>query len=357
MHSPIPVYVSVEGAPGLSSLSNLLVVLLLIGSGWLARAAWRDRYWRENARQLWRRRPIALVTLALFVGIGVLDSIGWVGGGGTAAEDTVAALRSRTLIDRLFQPEGFTEASYSAPLAAVSFYGGQPLKHPGKHLLGTDILGRDVVYRAFKGVRVALLIGGFTSLIVIPIALLFGVSAGYFGKRIDDAVFFVMTVLASVPSLLLLIALIMVMGRGTVQVCVALGITGWVHFCRIARGETLKLREAEFVDAARALGVSDLTIIRRHVLPNIAHLIIITFALSFTGLVLAETILSYLGIGLDGSWGQMIDQARNELSRTPIIWWNLTGASVGLFALVLAVNMIADALRDIIDPRTRREGQ
>ena len=357
MHSPIPVYVSVEGAPGLSSLSNLLVVLLLIGSGWLARAAWRDRYWRENARQLWRRRPIALVTLALFVGIGVLDLIGWVGGGGTAAEDTVAALRSRTLIDRLFQPEGFTEASYSAPLAAVSFYGGQPLKHPGKHLLGTDILGRDVVYRAFKGVRVALLIGGFTSLIVIPIALLFGVSAGYFGKRIDDAVFFVMTVLASVPSLLLLIALIMVMGRGTVQVCVALGITGWVHFCRIARGETLKLREAEFVDAARALGVSDLTIIRRHVLPNIAHLIIITFALSFTGLVLAETILSYLGIGLDGSWGQMIDQARNELSRTPIIWWNLTGASVGLFALVLAVNMIADALRDIIDPRTRREGQ
>ena len=357
MHSPIPVYVSVEGHQALSSLSNLLVVLLLIGSGWLARAAWRDRYWRENARQLWRRRPIALVTLALFVGIGVLDSIGWVGGGGTAAEDTVAALRSRTLIDRLFQPEGFTEASYSAPLAAVSFYGGQPLKHPGKHLLGTDILGRDVVYRAFKGVRVALLIGGFTSLIVIPIALLFGVSAGYFGKRIDDAVFFVMTVLASVPSLLLLIALIMVMGRGTVQVCVALGITGWVHFCRIARGETLKLREAEFVDAARALGVSDLTIIRRHVLPNIAHLIIITFALSFTGLVLAETILSYLGIGLDGSWGQMIDQARNELSRTPIIWWNLTGASVGLFALVLAVNMIADALRDIIDPRTRREGQ
>jgi len=338
----------------LSSLSNALVIVLLLAGGWLLRGIARDRFWRENAVQLWRRRPIAVVALGLFVLIGLADSIAWIGGGG---DDEVAALRSRTLIDRAFQPEGFTEASYSAPLAAVSFYGGQPLKHPGKHLLGTDILGRDVVYRAFKGVRVALLIGGFTSLIVIPIALLFGVSAGYFGKRIDDAVFFVMTVLASVPSLLLLIALIMVMGRGTVQVCVALGITGWVHFCRIARGETLKLREAEFVDAARALGVTDLSIIKRHVLPNIAHLIIISFALSFTGLVLAETILSYLGIGLDGSWGQMIDQARNELSRTPIIWWNLTGASVALFALVLAVNVIADALRDIIDPRTRREGQ
>jgi peptide/nickel transport system permease protein len=334
----------------------MLAILLLAGAIWLVRIVSRDRYWRENASQLWRRRPIAIITLALFVGIGLMDSIGWVGGG-TLGDDDVAALRSRTLIDRLFQPERLIEASYSAPLASVSFYGGQPLKHPGKHLLGTDILGRDVVYRTAKGVRVALLIGGFTSLIVIPIALLFGVSAGYFGKRIDDAVFFLMTVLASVPSLLLLIALVMVMGRGTLQVCVALGITGWVHFCRIARGETLKLREAEFVDAARALGVSDLTIIRRHVLPNIAHLIIITFALSFTGLVLAETILSYLGIGLEGSWGQMIDQARNELSRTPIIWWNLTGASLGLFALVLAVNMIADALRDIIDPRTRREGQ
>jgi peptide/nickel transport system permease protein len=137
------------------------------------------------------------------------------------------------------------------------------------------------------------------------------------GRHADDLqyslVFFVMSVLASVPSLLLLIALIMVLGRGTLQVCLALGITGWVSFCRLARGETLKLREADYVDAARALGVSDTKIIMRHILPNIAHLIIITFALSFTGLVLSETILSYLGIGLEGSWGQMIDQARNEL--------------------------------------------
>jgi len=147
----------------------------------------------------------------------------------------------------------------------------------------------------------------------------------------------------------------MALGKGTVQVCVALGVTGWVHFCRIARGETLKLREADFVAAARVLGVREGTIIRRHILPNIAHLIIVTFALSFTALVLSETILSYLGIGLDGSWGQMIDQARNELSRTPVIWWNLAGASIALFTLVLAVNIIADAMRDIIDPRTRRE--
>ena len=336
-------------------VSNSIVVLLVAGGIWLARRLARNRFWRESAIELWRRRRLAIVVLAIFVSIALLDSISWVGGARDG--DGLAAFRPRTIIDRIFQPETFKETSYSAPLASVAFYGGQPLRYPGAHLLGTDILGRDVVYRALKGARVALLIGAFTSLLVIPIALLFGVSAGYFGRRIDDGVFFLITVLASVPSLLLLIALIMALGRGTLQVCIALGVTGWVQFCRIARGETLKLREADYVDAARALGVSDMKIIVRHILPNIAHLIIITFALSFTGLVLSETILSYLGIGLEGSWGQMIDQARNELSRTPIIWWNLAGASVLLFTLVLAVNLIADAMRDIADPRTRREGQ
>jgi peptide/nickel transport system permease protein len=337
----------------LAWVSNGVVVLLVLAAVWLGRWVSRNRFWRENAIELWRRRRLSIVVIAIYVAIGLLDSIAWVSGASEGA--SVAAFRSRTIIDRIFEPETFKESSYSAPLAKTSFYGAQPLEHPGAHLLGTDLLGRDVVYRTLKGMRVALLIGGLTSLVVIPIALFFGVTAGYYGSRVDDAVFFVMAVLASVPSLLLLIALVMVLGRGTVQVCVALGVTGWVHFCRIARGETLKLRESEFVTAARGLGVSDIRIIMRHVLPNIAHLIIITFALSFTALVLSETILSYLGIGLDGSWGQMIDQARNELSRTPVIWWNLAGASVALFVLVLSVNVIADAMRDIIDPRTRRE--
>jgi peptide/nickel transport system permease protein len=336
----------------LLAISNVIVALLLIGTVAATRAVSRDRFWRENATELWRRRKLAIAVIGLYLVIAILDSISWVSGPGS---EPLRSDKPRTIVDRILQPERLNEASYSAPLAKSSFYGGQPLLHPGVHLLGTDILGRDVVYRTLKGVRVALLIGGLTSFVVIPIALLFGVSAGFFGRRVDDAVFFVMTVLASVPSLLLLIALIMALGKGTVQVCVALGVTGWVHFCRIARGETLKLREADFVSAARALGVSEGRIIRRHILPNIAHLIIITFALSFTALVLSETILSYLGIGLEGSWGQMIDQARNELSRTPVIWWNLAGASIALFTLVLAVNMIADAMRDIIDPRTRRE--
>ena len=333
-------------------ISNITVLALIAGFVVLVRHVRRDKFWRESSAKLWRRRPLSISIVGLYICIALLDSIGW--SETPIAADETSTFGFRSVIDRVFQPHKLKESSYSAPLAAVTFYGSKPLKNPGQHLLGTDLLGRDVLYRSLKGIRVALLIGGLTSLIVIPVALFFGVSSGYFGGRIDDVVFFIMTILASIPNLLLLIALIMVLGAGTVQVCVALGVTGWVHFCRITRGEALKLREASYVEAARTLGVSNVGIIFRHILPNLSHLVIITFALLFTGMVLSETVLSYLGIGLTGSWGQMIDQARNELSRTPIIWWNLAGASIALFTLVLCVNLIADSLRDILDPRTRR---
>jgi peptide/nickel transport system permease protein len=311
--------------------------------------------WRQAARDLGRRRPLALGVVAAFAGIALLDSVAWVGGTGVTGEGDVVALHEpRSVIDRLF-PTDFQERSYSAPLATHEFYGGAPLRYPRRHLLGTDILGRDVLHLTLKGTRAAFLIGGLTSLIVIPLALVFGVSAGYFGGRTDDAVFFVMSTLASMPSLLLLIALIMALGRGTVQVCVALGVTSWVGFCRVVRGETLKLRELDYVQAARALGVSEVRIILRHVIPNLTHLVVITFVLLFSGLVLSEAILSWLGIGIDGSWGQMIDQARDELARDPVIWWNLGAASIALFTLILVVNLVGDALRDVLDPRTSRE--
>jgi peptide/nickel transport system permease protein len=333
-------------------ISNLVVAALFAGSVALGVAVRRNRLWREAARELGRRRPFALGVIGLFVAVALLDSVAWVGGVETG-EDVVAARKAQSVIDRAFL--GFQEKSYSAPFASVEFYGAAPLAHPGRHPLGTDILGRDVLYLTLKGARVALLIGGLTSLITIPLALLFGVSAGYFGGRIDDVVFFVMSTLASMPGLLLLIALIMAMGRSTLSVCIALAVTGWVGFCRLTRGETLKLRELDYVQAARALGVSEPRIIFRHILPNLMHLVVVTFVLMFSGLVLSEAILSWLGIGVDGSWGQMIDRARDELSRDPVIWWNLSAAGVALFVLLLAVNFVGDAVRDILDPRTLRE--
>lgn len=336
-------------------VSNVTVVAIVAGSAALGWRLSKSVVWREAGRELLRRRPVATGVVALYVMVALLDSISWVGRSDVGkGGNTVALHKPTTVIDRLF-PADFDERSYSAPFAQNEFYGGAPLRYAGRHPLGTDILGRDVLHLALKGARVALLIGAFTSVIVIPLALLFGVSAGYFGRRIDDVVFFIMSTLASMPGLLLLIALIVVLGRGTLQVCLALGVTSWVGFCRVVRGETFKLRELEYVQAARALGLADVRIILRHVLPNLMHLVVITFVLLFSGLVLSEAVLSWLGIGIDGSWGQMIDQARDELSREPIIWWNLTAAAAALFGLILAVNVVGDAVRDVLDPRTLRE--
>ena len=208
-------------------ISNLVVVAMLVGAVGVARAIRRDRLWLEASRDQVRRRPVARVVFALYLVVALGDSVRWV------------AHEARSPIDRLFA--GSQEKSYSAPFAKVEFYGGAPLEHPGKHPLGTDVLGRDCLYLLLKGARVALLIGGVTSLIAIPLALLFGVSAGFVGGKVDDAVFFVMSTLASMPALLLVIALVMALGRGTLQVCIALGVTSWVNFCRMSRGETFSV--------------------------------------------------------------------------------------------------------------------
>jgi len=318
-------------------LSNIVTVVLLVGVALVVRLVRRQRLWNEAAQHLWSRRKFAIMIVGVYLVIGLLDSVAWKGG---VPEGAVGVLpnASLTLIDRAFI--GTKEASYSAPFADAEFYGEAPLRQPGTHVLGTDILGRDVFYLTLKGARVALLIGGLTSLIAIPLALLFGVGAGYFGGRFDDFVFFLISTLA--------------MGRDTFSVCVALGVTSWVGFCRLSRAETLKLRELDYVSAARALGVHEFRIVTRHILPNLAHLIVITFVLMFSGLVLSEVVLSWLGIGVDGSWGQMIDGARNELSREPVIWWNIAAAGSALFGLILAVNIVGDGIRDVLDPRTQK---
>jgi peptide/nickel transport system permease protein len=136
--------------------------------------------------------------------------------------------------------------------------------------------------------------------------------------------------------------------------CFILGVTSWTGLCRLLRGETLKLRELEYIQAAQAFGVSDLRIIARHILPNLMHIVIIALVMDFSSLVLAEAVLSYVGIGVDPtmiSFGTMINNARMELAREPMVWWSLAAAFVFMFILVLAANLFADAVRDAFDPR------
>ncbi|HZP82560.1 MAG TPA: ABC transporter permease [Chthonomonadaceae bacterium] len=328
-------------------LSNLIPVLVVVVLVWALVRARRAPLWAEAYRRLGRNHiaMAALAVICLYGLVAFLDSLSWKD---SRNDDP------KSVIDRVFaRPK---ERTYSAPCATMTT--GEPHPRPlkGWHLLGTDGVGDDVLYRTLKGCRTAVIIGGFTSLIVTPLALFFGMLAGYFGKRVDDAVQYTYTVLVSIPDILLLIALLLVLGRGLPQLCIALGITSWVGLCRLVRGETLKHRDREYVRAARALGVSHGRILLRHILPNLLPVVIISVTLGFSGLVLSESILSYLGIGVGpevGSWGNMIDAARMELAREPIIWWNLTAASVALFILVLAFNIFGDALRDAIDPRLR----
>lgn len=312
-------------------------------------SAGKQPLWAEAYRRL--RRNVVAIIAASIIGIygliAVLDSLG------TTDKKSQTFV---TLLDRIAQRE--QERTYSAPMGTMTTGEPKPqkLKEPGTHILGTDGTGQDVFYRTLKGARTAFIIGGLTTLIATPLALLFGLAAGYYGKAVDDAIQYLFSVLASIPSILLQIALVLVLGKGIFQICIALGITSWVGLCRLTRGETLKHRDREYVRAAKALGVSDFRLLTRHILPNLLPVVIISVTLGFSGLILSEAILSYLGIGVDaemGSWGNMIDAARDELARDPVIWWNLTSASVALFILVLAFNLLGDALRDAVDPRLR----
>ncbi len=245
---------------------------------------------------------------------------------------------------------------------------------PHYHVLGTDKVGQDVLYLSLKSIRTGLLIGSLTTLIMLPFALALGIAAGYFGGRIDDAIQYLYTTLNSIPGVLLIAAAVLVVqvqieahaemfntaaARSDVRLlalCAILGVTGWTGLARLLRAEALKLRELEFVQAARAFGVTDARILLRHLLPNVMHLVLITVVIDFSGLVLAEAVLSYVGVGVDPgmiSFGNMINGARLELAREPVVWWQLAAAFVFMFVLVLAANLFADQVRDALDPKSR----
>lgn len=246
------------------------------------------------------------------------------------------------------------------------------------HLFGTDKVGQDVLYLALKGVRTGLVIGALTTLVMLPFAITLGLSAGFFRGWIDDAIQYLYTTLSSVPGVLLIASAVLILQvymdkhadafasiaeRADMRLlflCIILGMTGWIGLCRLLRGETLKIRELEYVQAATALGVSNRAILFRHILPNVMHIVLIAVVLDFSGLVLAEAVLSYVGIGVDPamiSWGNMINSARLEMAREPVVWWSLSAAFIFMFGLVLSANIFSDGVRDAFDPRLRgRQG-
>ena len=244
----------------------------------------------------------------------------------------------------------------------------------GYHVLGTDRVGTDVLYQALKSIRTSLVIGTLTTLVLLPLGVGAGIAAGYFKRRVDDAVQYVYTTLSSIPAVLLIAASVLMVqvyvdthpalfptsaqraDFRLLSLCAILGAVGWTSLARLVRGESLKLAELDYVQAAHAFGVTHTRVLARHILPNVAHIIVITLVLEFSSLVLAEAVLSYIGVGVDPStisFGTMINAARLEMARDPMVWWSLAAAFVFMLALVLAANLFADAVRDGFDPRVR----
>ena len=243
------------------------------------------------------------------------------------------------------------------------------------YVLGTDKVGEDVLYKSIKSIRTGILIGTLTTIVMLPFAVFLGIFAGYIGGYVDDIIQYIYTTLNSIPSVLLIASAILMlqvyMSNNPLEfeniyeradlrlffLCMILGLTSWTGLCRLLRGESMKLREVEYVQASQTFGLKKMSIIVRHIIPNIMHIVIITIVLDFSALVLAEAVLSYVNIGVDPttySWGNMINAARLEMSREPIVWWSLFSAFLFMFALVLFANLFSDVVREAFDPKASK---
>jgi peptide/nickel transport system permease protein len=264
------------------------------------------------------------------------------------------------------------KSAYITFTLLLMFFGWMYVMSFFYHVLGTDKVGGDVLYASLKSIRTGVLIGTLTTLVTLPLAVVLGVSAGYFRGWVDDAIQYLYTTLSSIPGVLLIAAGVLMMQvvmdqhtdwfASTLErsdlrllfLIMILGVTSWTSLCRMVRAETLRIAKMDYVTAARAFGVGRARIMLRHIVPNLMHIILISVVLDFSGLVLAEAVLSYVGVGVDPtmySWGNMINQARLEMAREPMVWWSLFASFIFMFVLVLAANLFSDRVQHVLDPR------
>lgn len=231
--------------------------------------------------------------------------------------------------------------------------GAEYLPPSTKHLFGTDFMGRSVFKKIIKGTQVAMSVGLIVALMSLTLGVVLGCLAGYFGGMVDATIIWGCNILDAIPSLILLIAISFIFNGRTLAVYIGLCMTNWVNLCRLIRGEVMRHKEKEYIQAATAIGAGHYRKMFIHIFPNIQHIAIIQFSLIFQIAIKTEVVLSYLGIGIQGlpSWGCMIDQAKSELLRG--CWWQLAFATLAMFFIVLALNILSDALRDATDPKLK----
>ncbi len=265
--------------------------------------------------------------------------------------------------DRLALASMIVIAIYTiiAILATFNIIGGDWAKEVGPsyaapswdYIFGTDIFGRSVFAKTIKGTQIAMSIGLFTALISTVIGVFLGAIAGYFGGLVDEIIVWFYTTFASIPGIMKLVAIAFILGKGLLAIYLALGLSNWVHLCRLVRGEVIRHKDREYVQAASAIGGGHFRKLFKHILPNVFHIVIIQFSLQFQTAIKSEVILSYLGLGAQSlpSWGTMINDSKLELARD--VWWQLGAATLAMLVVVLAFNILGDALRDALDPKLK----
>ncbi len=284
-----------------------------------ARAGSRSRAWRRFALN-----PAALAGMViLVVVIGAALAAPWV-----APHDPA----KQSLLRR------FTPPVWQA--------GGNPA-----YPLGTDQVGRDVLSRIIHGARISLLVGVCAVIVSLIVGVTAGLVSGFVGGKVDSVIGTLVDVNLSFPQILLALAFVAALGPSLVTIIVVLGFTGWERYTRVVRAEVMALREKEFVEAARAIGVGRLRIVVRHVLPNTMSSIVVMSTLQVAQAILAEAALSFLGVGSGRAyptWGQMISLGRDFVT---VAWWLPTLPGLAILLTVLAINLVGDRLRDALDPR------
>jgi ABC-type dipeptide/oligopeptide/nickel transport system permease subunit len=311
-------------------------------------------FWADARRRIFRDRS-ALLCLAVIVLYAVIALA-------AAAYEAVAA-GSGGRVPTFKEMADYSRINRPPTLEPLKFWKAHEPGVTWRDVLGTDWAGKSVLVKTLFGAKVSMSVGLLANAIAIPLGILLGATAGFFGRWIDDLIVWMYSTLMSIPTIVLLIAIkfafrgVTFLGldlTGIHGVYIALGVVGWTGTCRLIRAEVMKIRELDYVSAARATGRREVAILLRHVLPNVVHIGIINFSLGFVGAVTAEVMLSYLGLGVEvgtASWGDMINGARMDLISGR--WWELTSAVTALFFLVLALNILGDRLRDALDPRLK----
>jgi oligopeptide transport system permease protein len=277
--------------------------------------------WQDARRRLLRNRAavVALLLLILIVGL--------------------------VLLGPLFSPFGYDEIDFDADWSAPPF--------TSEHWFGTDSLGRDLFTRTLHGGRISLLVGVVATLVSLLIGVSWGAVAGYFGGRVDQIMMRIVDILYALPFMFFVILLMVLFGRHLVLIFVAIGAINWLDMARIVRGQTLSLRQKEFIEAARVSGVRPLGIIRRHIVPNLLGVVAVYVTLTIPQVILVESFLSFLGLGVQEpatSWGALVNDGAREMESTP---WALIFPAVFLALTLFCFNFIGDGLRDALDPKDR----